>query len=84
MEATGYDNPLVFILTVDRQIFFWLLSITFFFALSLVAIVSKGRRWHQLMTLFFAVYLMTIIVASIIFSVVIDIPFARLETVSLP
>ncbi len=84
MESTGYDSPLVFILTVDRHIFFWVVSITFFFALSVVAVVSKGRKWHELVTLFFVVYAVAMVLASTIFGVLIDLPFAHIETVSVP
>ena len=84
MESTGFDSPLVFILTVDRHIFFWVVSITFFFALSLVAIVSKGRKWHELLTLFFVVYVASLILASSIFGWLLNLSFARLETVTLP
>ena len=83
MES-GYDTPWVFILTVDRHIFFWVLSITFFFALSVVAVVSKGRKWHELVTLFFVIYVAAMILASTIFGYLINLPFARLETVSIP
>lgn len=84
MGSTGYDSPLVFILTVDRHIFFWVLSITFFFSLSVVAVVSKGRKWHELITLFFVVYGVALGLASVVFGVLLNVPFARLETVTFP
>ena len=84
MEPTGYDHPMVFILTVDRNIFFWVVAITFFFAISVVAVVSKGRKWYELIAMFFLVYLLSLLLASTLFSHLIHLPFAQLETVSLP
>ena len=76
-----YEDPMAFILTVDRNIFFWVLSITFFFSVSVVAVVSKGRQWYELLTLFFLVYLGCLLFSGLLFTHVIGVPFARLEAV---
>ncbi len=80
----AYDSPMAFILTVDRGIFYWVLTITFFFALSIVAVLSKERRWYELVAMFMVVYVVSIVLADLLFHHVIALPFTRLELVALP
>lgn len=79
-----YENPVAFILTIDRHIFFWVMSITFFFSVSVVAVISKGRQWYELLALFFLVYIACVLLSGVLFTHVIGVPFARLETVTIP
>lgn len=80
----AYSSPMVFILTVDQHIFFWVLGIAFFFVLSMVALFSKGRRWYELVAMFLVFYVVALLVASLIFTHIVNLPFAQLETVSVP
>ncbi len=79
-----FDDPVAFILTIDRSIFFWVLGITFFFSISVVAVVSRDRAWHELVTLFFVVYVACILLSGVLFNHVLGVPFAALETVTVP
>lgn len=77
-----YAPIMALILTVDRNMFFWVLAITFFFTLAVVAVVSKGRRWYELVALFMVVYVGSLLVSAAIFTYAIGVPFARLEMVT--
>ena len=79
-----YSSVMAFILTVEKNLFFWALGITFFFSISVVAVVSKGREWYELVAMFFVIYIVSLLMASLIFDAVIGLPFARLETVTVP
>ena len=79
-----YATVMAFIVTVEKSLFFWALAITFFFSLSVVAVVSKGRRWYEIVALFFVVYMSSIAFAAFVFEYMVGLPFARLETVSMP
>jgi hypothetical protein len=80
----GNAAPMVLILTVDRYILLWALGITFFLVLSVVAILSRGRRWHELVTMFLAIYLGAMGVAVLIFSYLLKTPFVQVEAVTVP
>ena len=82
--AAMYDDPVAFILTVDRNIFFWVLAITFFFSVSVVAVISKGRQWYELLAIFFLTYIACVLLSGVLFTHVLGVPFARLETITIP
>ncbi len=77
-------TPMVFILTVDQHILVWVLAITFFFVLSMIAVLSRGRKWYELASIFLITYAASLLLAGFIFQALLNLPFARLETVSLP
>ena len=79
-----YQSAMAIILTVEKTVFFWVLAITFFFSVAIVAVVSKGRQWSELVCLFIVVYIISILAAGVIFEHVVGIPFARLDTVTVP
>jgi hypothetical protein len=79
-----YNSAMAFILTVEIGVFIWALAITFFFSVSVVAVVSKGRHWYELVCLFFLVYMLSIIMAAFVFEHVVGIPFAHLDTITIP
>jgi len=79
-----YQSAMAIILTVEKTVFFWVLAITFFFSVAIVAVVSKGRQWYELVCLFIVVYIVSILAAGFIFEHVVGIPFARLDTVTVP
>lgn len=79
-----YQSAMAFILTVEKNIFFWVLAITFFFSVAVVAVLSRGRQWYELICMFFVVYLLSLLMASAIFDQIVGIPFARLDTVVVP
>jgi hypothetical protein len=77
-------SPLAFVVTVDRNLLGWVLVITFFFTLSIVAVFSRERKWYELFCLFFAVYTMAFGLASWVFGGALGIPFILVETVTVP
>lgn len=79
-----YDSAMAFILTVEKGVFAWSLAITFFFSISVVAVVSKGRKWYELVCLFFVTYLLSIVMAAFVFEHLVGIPFAHLDTITVP
>lgn len=47
-----WTKPIALITTVQPYLLVWVLGITFFVTLTMVAIISRGRSWRQLITIF--------------------------------
>lgn len=45
-------EPVTIVTTVQFFLIGWVMSIAFFVAMALVAIVSKGRRWYEIAAMF--------------------------------
>lgn len=81
---SGVAASMALILAVDDVIFFWVLSITFFFTLSVVAVFSRGKRWYELGALFLLVYVASLVIAQLIFPHITDVTFVHMESVTVP
>lgn len=57
MQASDLQ-PIVFVTTVQPYLLFWVAVISFFIALALVASISRGRRWHELLAVFVLSFLL--------------------------
>ena len=84
MGASDYRSIMAFILTIDRQVFAWVAAITFFLAVSVVALLARGRKWPEIICLFILIYLVAVVCAAFLFTYVVQHPFARLEVISYP
>ena len=84
MKVSDYTDIMAFILTINRDVFLWVSAITFFLAVSIVAFLARGRRWPEIVCIFLLVYLGIVILTAVLFTHVIEHPFARLEVISYP
>lgn len=82
MGNSRYQAVITFLLQVDRDILLYILPVDFFFAIALVAVLSRGRRPLELLSIFFIAFIVLFVAASLIFNFVFDRPFALLEVYS--
>ena len=77
------SEPVVFVTTLQPVLVFWLAAITFFVALAVVAVFSAGRRWYELVALFFVAYLALFSITSVVATWVTQIKVVDVEVISL-
>ncbi|MFB6263163.1 MAG: hypothetical protein ABEL76_05980 [Bradymonadaceae bacterium] len=46
------SDPIAVVTTLQPILVFWVAGINFFVTLALVALFSRGRRWHELLSMF--------------------------------
>jgi len=76
-------KPVAIITEVAPTLAFWLLGISFFVTLAVVAVVSKGRRWYELVCLFLVVFLAAVAAGVGISNWILDITVVQFEVVSI-
>lgn len=74
--------PVAFITTVQPWIAAWVLAISFFLTLLVVALVSRGRTARQVATMFALGYVATVIVVALTTSALLGFQAVQLEVVS--
>jgi heme/copper-type cytochrome/quinol oxidase subunit 4 len=84
MHGTPYEALVGFILSVDRSVLLYLLPMGVFFSLATTAVMSRGRRPLELVSIFIISLVLMVLLAWVAFSVVMDRPFFRLEVVRFP
>ena len=84
MGNSRYEAVVTFLLQVDRDILFYILPIDFFFSVAVVAVLSRGRRPLELLSVFLISFAVLFMSASLIFTYVFRRPFALLEIYSFP
>lgn len=84
MHGTPYEALVAFILSVDRSVLVYLVPIDTFFSVAAVAMVSRGRRPLELVALFIVCFVAILALAWLVFHVLLDRPFFRLEVVRYP
>ncbi len=82
MHGTPYEALVAFILSVDRTVLTYLMPIDAFFSIAAVAMLSRGRRPLELFALFLINFVIILALAWLVFHVILDRPFFRLEVVS--
>ena len=60
-----WAKPVAVITTIQPYLMMWVLGITFFVALTLVAVVSRGRSWKQLVGIFLICFVLLSIVSLV-------------------
>ncbi len=58
MNSSSFE-PYTIITTVQPLLIVWVLAISFFTTMAVVAIVSKGRSWYELACFFLLVFVFT-------------------------
>lgn len=69
--------------TADRDVLLWVMTIAFFLSVAVVALLARNRRWPEIVCIFFLVYLAWLGVAHVFFKHVVDVPFMKMELVSI-
>ena len=76
-----WTKPVALITTFQPYLLAWVLAIAFFLTLTLVAIISKGRNWQQLVVIFIASYVVLALASIVSAQFVADIQVVALEWV---
>jgi len=84
MSNSSYEAVVAFLIQVDRDILLYLLPVDFFFSIAVVAVLAKGRRPLELVTMFLTSFVVLFALASILFTFAFDRPFALIEVYSFP
>jgi hypothetical protein len=84
MGNSRYEAVVAFLLQVDRDILFYILPIDFFFSVAVVAVLSRGRRPLEILSLFLLCFAALFALATFVFNVVFNRPFALLEVYTFP
>lgn len=58
-------EPVTIVTTVQFFLIGWVMSIAFFVSMALVAIVSKGRRWYEILGMFAVGFLLLSLVGVV-------------------
>jgi hypothetical protein len=84
MRGTPYESLVVFVVSFDRPVMAYLLLVNLLFAVGITSLVSKGRRWLELVTIGVLVYLMLMAGSITLFYVMLDRQVIRLESLLYP
>lgn len=76
-------NPLTVITTLQPLLLGWLSAIAFFVTLAAVAVLSKGRKWYELVCLFFVIFVGLASTSFFVSNLVLDITVVEFEVISL-
>ena len=67
-------------IVVDVRLLAFVLMISLFLVVSIISLLIRGRRWHEYVTLFVALYTLSVAVILIIFNWIAQYPVFRIET----
>lgn len=84
MGNSRYEAVISFLLQVDKDILLYILPVDFFFSIAVVAVLAKGRRPLELLSMFLISFVVLLMLASVVFNFVFERPFALLEVYSFP
>lgn len=84
MNPQSYESLAAYILTVDKTVLGFLLPLSFFLAVALVATISKERRPLELVAMTCGLWVLVFLLATVVFHFVLHRPFLRLEIVQFP
>jgi hypothetical protein len=82
LSGSHYQSVVSFLLQVDRDILLYILPVDFFFSIAVVAVLARGRRPLELLSMFMLSFTVLFVLASLLFTFVFDRPFALLEVYS--
>lgn len=82
LEATA-QTIVGFFLTADRDVLILMLTVSVSLSIAVCAILSRGRRWTELVGLFLLTLTLTLSIFWVVFAYVVDVPFLKIETVSI-
>lgn len=84
MGDSRYEAVVAFLLQVDRDILLYILPIDLFFSIAVVAVLSRGRRPLEILSIFFISFTVLFSLAAFVFHVVFGHPFMLLEVYTFP
>lgn len=84
MNPTSYESLAAFILTIDKMVLGFLLPIDFLLAVAVVALVSRERKPLEIVTLLALSWALFFAVTVLLFHLILNRPFMRLEVVQYP
>ena len=79
----GEFDPVAIVTTLQPVLVLWLLAISFFVTLAVVAVISKGRQWYELACIFLLGFVLFFGVGLGIATWVLDIAAVQIEVISL-
>ncbi len=74
--------PVAFVTTVQPYLLTWVIAISFFLCLAVVALMSKGKDWKQVLLMFGGGYVVTAVIVTLVSSMLLDIAIMQVEVVS--
>jgi len=84
MYSTPYEALIAYIVSVDAAVTSLLLPMVALFAVAAVALLGKGRRPLELLSMFLIAFVLIFSLVWFVMHVVADRPFFRVETVRYP
>ena len=75
-------SPVAIITTLQPILVLWLMAISFFVTLAVVAIVSKGRKWYELTCIFLLSFLLSFGLGLTLSTWILDISVVQVEMIS--
>ncbi|MBN1947438.1 MAG: hypothetical protein JW797_17335 [Bradymonadales bacterium] len=84
MANSRYEAVIAFVLFLDRDILLYILPIDLFFSIALVALLSRGRRPLELLSLFAISFVVLFVLVSLLFRFAFQRPFFLLDAYSFP
>jgi len=76
-------QPVAIITEVAPRLALWVLGISFFVTLAIVALLSKGRRWYELACMFLVFFVVAAVLGVGICNWGLEIAVVQFEVVSL-
>lgn len=76
--------PVALVTTLQPFLLGWVLAIAFFVTLAVVAALSRGRTWRQILAWFLLVYLGVAVSTTLAVTYVVDIHVVEIEVVRVP
>lgn len=64
---------------VDLRLFLFTLLVSLFLTVSMLALFARGRKWHEYITMFVAIYSLAVTTIILIFNEVAGYPIFRIE-----
>ncbi len=74
-------RPVAVVTTVQPYLLLWVVGITFFVTVTLVAVISRGRSWQQLVVIFFGAFTLLAVTSVISTRYVIDVHVVDIEVI---
>lgn len=84
MGNSRYEAVISFLIQFDRDILLYILPVDFFFSMAVVAVLARGRRPLELLSIFFISYFVLFFLAASIFHFGLDRPFALFQLYTFP
>jgi hypothetical protein len=82
MNRSNFE-PYTIITTVQPLLLVWVLAISFFTTLAVVAIISKGRTWYELACFFLLIFVATSIFGLFGAHVIMGVEWFDMQIISL-